>query len=199
MIRYRLIFSWKIWRSNWSNLPVVKVAVHRALKRVKATKVPLSERELCILATSVLEIQKYYGIDPFEEPLVIQVDRSSVFLTRQRYVNSNPRLCCCMIPGGKYVLTEKWRLLTAQASSWLVMFVLPTPHGIDHSFCSPVRNIQLFKVSPSMISAASTCTLLKNILSRKWQGMRYLALEWVTRLPPILYYGFQSSQQISLF
>ncbi|CAL1161662.1 unnamed protein product [Cladocopium goreaui] len=91
-----------------------KVATDECLSFLKsgaALGVDLSERELCILATAVVEIKQKYKIDPMQIPLVIQVDQN---FTRQRYVRSNPWIACCTIPNGKYVLTKTWRVLTAQ-------------------------------------------------------------------------------------
>ena len=53
-----------------------KVATDECLSFLKsgaALGVDLSERELCILATAVVEIKQKYKIDPMQIPLVIQV------------------------------------------------------------------------------------------------------------------------------
>ena len=46
------------------------------LKSGTALGMDLSDREMCILATTVVEIKQKYKIDPMQTPLVIQVAQS---------------------------------------------------------------------------------------------------------------------------
>jgi len=39
---------------------------------------PLQERELAILSSTIVELEQKYQLDPFKTPLVIQVDLFSV-------------------------------------------------------------------------------------------------------------------------
>ena len=67
--------------------------------------------ELKVLAVAVAELEEGQH-NPWDEILVVQVDQHF----GRNWCRSNPRLCPCVIPKGKYVLTHLWRFLTGQVS-----------------------------------------------------------------------------------
>lgn len=58
-----------------------KAKVDSMLKKLRTYSMPLQERELAILAATIVEIQNAYSdLDPLKTPIVIQVDTQSVLL-----------------------------------------------------------------------------------------------------------------------
>jgi hypothetical protein len=84
------------------------------LKKLMDTELPhlLLDRELKVLAVAVTHLQTL-GYDPFATIFVVQIDQNFM----RGYIRSNPSLCPCITPKGRYILTSKWRQLCAEASN----------------------------------------------------------------------------------
>ncbi|CAK9095343.1 unnamed protein product [Durusdinium trenchii] len=87
-----------------------KVAVKTNLKALQKKGLPLTARELSIAAVAVTILQQR-GMDPFAHTMIIQVDQN---YERNTFCSSNPWLCPCLIPNGKYIISSQWRLLSGQ-------------------------------------------------------------------------------------
>ena len=122
----------------------------RTMQRLRKFKVPLTERELAILTMAVVELAQKHELDAFSTPVVVQVVQSSDAksclslqdqnLGRSMYVQSNPRIVTCVIPNGKYVLTEKFRLLTAQDYAWFEILFRVRESGRSMRRCRASRS-----------------------------------------------------------
>ncbi|CAK9027608.1 Uncharacterized protein SCF082_LOCUS17998 [Durusdinium trenchii] len=86
------------------------VAVKTNLKALQKKGLPLTARELSIAAVAVTILQQR-GMDPFAHTMIIQVDQN---YERNTFCSSNPWLCPCLIPNGKYIISSQWRLLSGQ-------------------------------------------------------------------------------------
>ncbi|CAK9079617.1 unnamed protein product [Durusdinium trenchii] len=71
---------------------------------------PLTERELAILAVAVTKMQSI-GFRPFNAEYFVEVDQN---FGRQTFNRRSPSHCPCLLPNGKYILTKQWRLLSSQ-------------------------------------------------------------------------------------
>ena len=129
-----------------------KADVMNNLDKLRFYSMPLTERELSILAVCVTELQQN-RFRPFEDMFFVEVDsrlralyickifqfftivlfcalwqiscRLSVTAIsknrpkdqnfhRATWTKSDPTLCPCLLPGGKYVVTKRWTCLEPQ-------------------------------------------------------------------------------------
>ena len=75
-----------------------------------------SDRERAVLTAPLAELESK-GLNPWENIFVVQVDQN---FKRCNYLRSNPSLCPCLLPNGKYILTSRWRFVSGKAASFLL-------------------------------------------------------------------------------
>ncbi|CAK9085947.1 Uncharacterized protein SCF082_LOCUS40690 [Durusdinium trenchii] len=100
------------WKDGFKEMQkkLGKAAVMRNYNLLKELVMPLTLREVSILAVAVTMLQSS-GINPFETEVIVQVDQN---YERNTYHRSNPLVSPCIIPHGKYAVTGQWRLLSGQ-------------------------------------------------------------------------------------
>ena len=83
-------------------------AVCEKLASFPALHSGLTAREFKVLAVAVAEMECHHN--PWDDILVVQVDQNF----GRNWCRRDPRLCPCVVPKGKYVLTHFWKFLAGQ-------------------------------------------------------------------------------------
>eukprot|EP00930_Biecheleria_cincta_P080184 TRINITY_DN6829_c0_g1_i1.p1 TRINITY_DN6829_c0_g1~~TRINITY_DN6829_c0_g1_i1.p1 ORF type:complete len:555 (+),score=48.01 TRINITY_DN6829_c0_g1_i1:91-1755(+) len=88
-----------------------QAAVQQNLNRLKCLGTLASvctERELSVCAVAITDLLSR-DYDPYNNLLIIQVDQD---VNRSTFIKTDPTLCPCILPNGKYVVSKRWSLLT---------------------------------------------------------------------------------------